>query len=372
MRIRNLLFAVIAGVTLVPAVFFGLWPQSQAYQNLLDDVSERHLLIAQNLGGTLERYYIDVTAAFRLLSLSAVNGEHISGANVFLENLNFRHICVADPATGVIVHSVGDAKFPCPPRVPEKRFNLFKKVYSPNELRFTHVLPGPDGTPTLYLIAKVKDFMAIGALRTDYFVKLGKSISFGENGHADIVDHTGRVLAHPFPKWQATMKNLSKAPPVKRMIAGETGVMTFFSPALKGDVVAGFTTVPGPGWGVMIPQPISELRERADAEWYYALVVIIFGVLVAAIISWIISSYYITGPVIAVAEAARRMAAGDSDARVAEPSLRSTREVTDMVLLFAIIPLRALHHLLNIVYGLGQIWGAFGLSWSPYRNVIGH
>lgn len=42
------------------------------------------------------------------------------------------------------------------------------------------------------------------------------------------------------------------------------------------------------------------------------------------------------------------------------------------VLLFAIIPLRALHNLLNIVYGLGQIWGAFGLSWSPYRNVIGH
>ena len=46
-----------------------------------------------------------------------------------MENLNFRHICIADPVTGVIVHSLGHKKYPCPPRVPSKRFELFKKVY---------------------------------------------------------------------------------------------------------------------------------------------------------------------------------------------------------------------------------------------------
>ncbi len=330
MRLRNLLFAVIVGVTLIPAAFFVIWPQSRAYQHLLDDVSERHLLIAQNLSDTLERYYIDVTAAFRLLSLSVANGEQISGARRFLESLNFRHICIADPATGVVVYWLDDAKIPCPTKFPAKQFDTFRKVYSPNKLRFTHVLPAPDGTPTLYVIAKVKDYIAVGALRTDYVVKLAKTVSFGEHGHADIVDHTGRILAHPFSKWRTEMKDISRAPPVKRMLAGETGVVTFLSPATKAEVIAGFTVVPGPGWGVMIPQPISELRERANTEWYYALGVIIFGVMVAAFVSWIISVYYITGPVTAVAEAARRMAAGDSDARVAEPNLRSTREINHM------------------------------------------
>ncbi len=333
MRIRNLLFAVIAGVKMIPVGFFGIWPQSRAYQNLLDDVSERHLLIAQNLGSALERYDRDLTEAFRLLALSAINGIQLPEADVFMENLKFRHICIADPATGVILQTVGPAMYPCPSKVPEKRFDLFKKVYSPDEPRFTHVLPGPDGTPTLYMVAKVKDTMAVGAIRTDYFVKLGKAVSFGKRGHAAIVDHTGRILAHPLPKWRAAMKDISRVAPVKRMLVGETGVTTFYSPALKGDMVAGFTAVSGPGWGVMIPQPISELRERADAERYYALGVIIFGVLVAAIVSWIISGY-ITGPVIAVAEAARRMAAGDTDARVPEPSLRSAHEFTDMAVSF--------------------------------------
>ena len=43
------------------------------------------------------------------------------------------------------------------------------------------------------------------------------------------------------------------------MMNGETGIEQFYSPALKGDMIAGLTSVGGPGWGVMIPQPTSSV-----------------------------------------------------------------------------------------------------------------
>jgi hypothetical protein len=47
------------------------------------------------------------------------------------------------------------------------------------------------------------------------------------------------------------------------MINGESGVTEFYSPAVKADMITGYTVVPGVGWGVMVPQPIEELRDKA-------------------------------------------------------------------------------------------------------------
>ncbi|MBT8408862.1 MAG: sensor domain-containing phosphodiesterase, partial [Alphaproteobacteria bacterium] len=82
-------------------------------------------------------------------------------------------------------------------------------------------------------------------------------------GHAAIVDHMGNVLSHPLPSWVAERRNIAKVSAVQRMMQGETGVETFFSPALKGDMIAGFTSVEPVGWGVMIPQPVDELLAKA-------------------------------------------------------------------------------------------------------------
>ena len=72
-------------------------------------------------------------------------------------------------------------------------------------------------------------------------------------GHAAIVDHTGRALSHPLADWVDVRKDMSKISAVQRMLNRETGVETFYSPALKGDMIAGFTFVDPVGWGVMIP-----------------------------------------------------------------------------------------------------------------------
>ena len=45
------------------------------------------------------------------------------------------------------------------------------------------------------------------------------------------------------------------------MLSGHT---CFFSSALQEEVITGFSTVPEVGWGVMIPQPLSELTAQVS------------------------------------------------------------------------------------------------------------
>jgi predicted signal transduction protein with EAL and GGDEF domain len=165
------------------------------------------------------------------------------------------------------------------------------------------------------MVRRRGDNIAIGALATDYFVRLGKAISFGVKGHAAIVDHKGNVLAHPLDSWIAARKNIAKVSAVKRMLNGETGIETFYSPALKSEMVAGFTAVPGPGWGVMIPQPVDELIAKAERIKYSVFVVFAAGIAIAAGLA-IIVAFLISRPLERIIAASKKMGAGDISARI--------------------------------------------------------
>ena len=98
--------------------------------------------------------------------------------------------------------------------------------------------------------------LLIGELKIAPIEKLRRGIRFGKGGHSAIVDNHGRVIAHPNPDWMNNdIVDLSNLPIVQKMMAGETGVTEFFSPFKKHDMVAGYTSVAGLGWGIMVPQP---------------------------------------------------------------------------------------------------------------------
>ena len=80
------------------------------------------------------------------------------------------------------------------------------------------------------------------------------------------------------------MKDLSGVLPVREMKAGKTGVAEFHSPALNIDMIAGYTIVKRSGWGVMVPQPLAELRGSADEVCHHALGVIVAGVIATALV----------------------------------------------------------------------------------------
>ena len=181
----------------------------------------------------------------------------------------------------------------------------------------------------MYIAYRIGDLLAVGVITTDYFVELGQTITFGRHGHAAIVDHTGRVLAHPLSDWRLLRRDISDLAPVTRLLNQESGISLFESPAFDGQMIAGFTSVPEADWGVMIPQPFAELEERAEQFRRSALGVIIVGILVAGLVSWVLSGI-LTRPVLAVASAARRMKAGDASARVESIGEYAPRELRDL------------------------------------------
>ncbi|MCV3272116.1 EAL domain-containing protein [Roseobacter sp. WL0113] len=276
-------------VALGPLLLFRAWPHSEVLQGELDEVHERHLLLARNLAAALERYHRDLVTTFDLFAASQNDWMYTESTKRVLENLSFRHLCLADPSTGQVVDALAPITAPCPEVVPAELLSRLTSIAEPGVVSFGSVVEAPNGENVIHLVTQKGEHLVIGAIRTTYFRQLGEAISFGVMGHAAIVDHTGRALSHPLPDWVRTRKDMSKISAVQRMLNRETGVETFYSPALDGDMIAGFTFVDPVGWGVMIPQPISELYQRAEDARRSSLIVLAIGTATALLLAYFVA-----------------------------------------------------------------------------------
>ena len=96
------------------------------------------------------------------------------------------------------------------------------------------------------------------------------------------------------------------------MMRGESGVGQFYSPAFNDDMIAGYAVVPETGWGVMVPQPITELRRRANQVNEMATVVALVAFGGAALMSWLLA-LYLARPVRSVAATAEAVLNGNDE-----------------------------------------------------------
>lgn len=281
MQIRNLFICVLLFATMVPSTIFGVWAYRDGVQSEFSDVSDRHLLIARNLGDALKRYCKDLEALSISVSAALEKWDSYPNIDETLQALNIDYIALLDRDTGELTASVqrSDVELHA---IPKATFDLVKSEISAKQkgFAFTTVQPSTDadGVNVMYAVRNMGQYISVTRINTAYFIKLGKSVSFGTKGHAAIVDRDGNVLAHPLDNWIRDRKNISKISTVQRMMQGETGVQQFYSPALKGDMIAGFTAVPGVGWGVMIPQPVSELYAKVAENNQGVLIAIAAGI----------------------------------------------------------------------------------------------
>ena len=119
----------------------------------------------------------------------------------------------------------------------------------------------------------------------DHIRAICSGIQFGVKGHCAVVDNTGHAVAHPNKSWVQEIRDLSKISIVQKMLAGETGTTIFYSPFLKADMVAGFSSIPALGWGVMIPQPKSELTDVLSDARFSTFLWLVAGVILALLVS---------------------------------------------------------------------------------------
>ena len=312
-----------------PLLAYWYWSYSTALNNQFDEVRERHLLIARNLGAALQRYHQDLVSTFGAMADGYSAGQDISVFTPLLVDLNFKNVCVYAQDTEKFEAAPFGSEDFCRNRISPAMLERSLLVAGTSRrvaMTGVKVLSRKDD-PSICLILAVEGKLVLGLISTDYFREMSSKVSFGAQGHAAIVDQTGRVLAHPLPEWVAAAHDMSSITAVRRMLAGEQGVDIFFSPALKGLMIAGFTAVEDAGWGVMVPQPIKELeasaRKLTSAALYAALAAIVFSVFLS-----IIFSVWIARPVNRVANAAKAMANGDVEARLTKEDL--TQPLSDL------------------------------------------
>lgn len=332
MRLKHILFLIFGVMTALPLAFFWFWLERNMHNKEVADVAERHLVIARNLGAALERYQKDVKAGFLLISRNLAMGHEVHRVERTLNDLNFKRISIVDLETGQAKTQADSLGHHPTTKFSPEKLAWLETLAREGEARISPVEAGATGEPVMYVVKKINGFLAVGELRTKYIRDLGKTISFGKDGHAEIVDHKGNVLAHPLPSWVAERRNIVEKAPVKRMLKGEQGVEMFWSPAAKEDMIAGFTAVDGTGWGVMVPQPMAELRERAqlarDSLFYVVASILAVGLLFAACLTPLF-----TGPMQQVVTAAKRVRSGDLSTRIVGQNskwvMRELRELQD-------------------------------------------
>ncbi|RLA12279.1 MAG: hypothetical protein DRQ59_07955 [Gammaproteobacteria bacterium] len=320
MKLRTLIFGSLVLVSVLPVGILAYWVQQTNIDNEFNVVENQHKVIARNLTIALERYAKDTRSAFRLAVQNLQNPGKIKELAQHLGELHFRHICSVDSSGKIQKYQCAlicpaDQQFPKSVLLSLKD-TIQAAASKKGEILFSKIVHNPIGNPAIYLVKKMANGNnAIGELEPTYFIKLQKAVAFGIKGHAAIVDQTGRVIAHPLPGWVKSMKNLSAVSVVQKMINGESGVTRFYSPAVKADMVAGYNVVPGVGWGVMVPQPESEIYLYADSVSKAILAIAIFGVFIAALLSWWLSGM-LSKPMQLLSKAAYSVAEGNLSTRV--------------------------------------------------------
>lgn len=316
--IRSLVLSFLL-ISLVPVGLLGFKVYQAAWEGVWREIYEKHRLLAMNLASPIGIYVKDHRTMIELLAKQLVPLNKAAQRNHNTQLLNstvryltdFRSLTLMDLEGNILTHaSAPEMRLSQPDKEDFANEACFLKTRGKGIWCLSGIQPSPvDGQPTIIMgqpVKTVSDNMVavlLGELRIDVIETLRRNIKFGKKGHSAIVDQTGHVIAHPNPQWMKEMRDLSKISVVKKMMAGQTGVAEFYSPFIKANMVAGYTSIPDIGWGVMVPQPKPEIEEQVRKLLYTQLWWGLLGVLLAAVLGLILARW-ITRPINRLADSA--------------------------------------------------------------------
>ena len=319
-HLHHVLFLAFTLISIVPVMILSSWVQSSLIESEESAIEEKHLLLARNITGALEQYAKDIRATIKVVENHVEEEKSVELLKELFSSLHIDFVWMmnregknitpdflnANAQMSRIPENIG---ITLAPYITEALANRDKSIFSLVEA-------DTNNDSVIFAIKSVgSNEFVVAIINTGIFIKVQKAVTFGERGHAAIVDKVGRTLAHPSEQWRKTRKNITALPPVQFMTEGKTGVSTFYSPVMVADMVAGYAVVHDVGWGVMIPQPYDELLERANHGRFVSLLISMFGIATAGLIGWWIARL-MCRPLVAVATSARQAASGNLIARI--------------------------------------------------------
>lgn len=310
MKLRYFLTLVFFVLAITPVLLFRAWPLSAVLDDEISAVQKRHARLANSIAIVLDRYQSDVGKTVLLLASHADALHKTPEAARVMEHMNIRSVCVVARNMGSATEILGTSVYPCPEVVPREWRGIYSEM-SPGQFRFGEVVQGADGTNVMRIFAQTdRRRLVVAEIDTTYFRGLGKE-SAGDTGTtAIIVDHAGNTLSHARSDWVAERKSLIFLPAVAQTMLGESGVQVFQDIETQNNLIVSYTSLPDTGWGVMIPQPMSELMAKARSVQQSGMFVLLIGVAGALILALFVSRL-LARPLEEVTRTAARVSDGD-------------------------------------------------------------
>ena len=269
------------------------------------EVKEKHQLLAQNLTFAISAYLEHALSDTKML---ANKYSLASTENPTLQELNFYprflSIAILKNKSVVGVQSIYQTKQNIS-RVLLPNINCLSQANIRKQAFFSSIFTSPySKKPTMFVCQPIegKDAILLAELDLSFFYALQKSIIFGRDGHAAIVNSHGQIVAHPNESWVSEIKNVSDWQIIQSTKAGKTGTMKFFSPHFDEEMISGYAGIPKFEWGVIIPQPMSEVNGQIDQITFTHLVWILATLALALVLAAFFARK-VTLPIISLSKA---------------------------------------------------------------------
>ena len=278
-RLITLSFVLVA---LLPISFLGFRLYHTAWENAWREVNEKHRLLAENSGAPIAVHVSDHQRMLQMLAAAIAAGDPDKAQTQLDEFIKlsdgFQSVSTLDTNGQVIAHA---APAPHPlhavtiPDLP-----LMLAAVTSHHGYLSNVVLSPFGhKPTVLLAQPINNGdtargVVLAELDLSVFEGFRQNVHFGLAGHAIFVDGKGHAIADPNASERDDIEDWSQLPPVKDLLAGNSGVGEYENPTTHRAMLAGYAQVPSLGWGVVVAQPRSEV---ANQVWKMALTQMLWG-----------------------------------------------------------------------------------------------
>ncbi|NLK00608.1 MAG: methyl-accepting chemotaxis protein [Clostridia bacterium] len=155
----------------------------------------------------------------------------------------------------------------------------------------------------------------MGALTLDRLNDLSRQLTFGETGHAYLVDRLGTLAAHPDPEYTRDIRDVTDIIMVQRAMAGESGVGEFHDPLEGQEVLASYMPIGDTGWSIVVTQNLDEAFAPVNATLRKIIATAGILLLVFILLAFWIANFF-SRPIARMADAAGKVAGGDLTERI--------------------------------------------------------
>ncbi|EHQ91478.1 methyl-accepting chemotaxis protein [Desulfosporosinus youngiae] len=162
----------------------------------------------------------------------------------------------------------------------------------------------------------------MAAIPLDTLSQMTNDLTFGETGHAYLIDKNGTLLAHSDTQVfgdQSALVSLQDTPIVQKALQEEKGSGTFYDPLTETEVLAYYSAIEGTDWKIIVEQDVNEAL--ASSKQVQAIMILL-GLGLVCLFSIVV--YFvtrgITKPIIAVTNAVKEAANGDLTVQTAVTS----------------------------------------------------